>query len=175
MSRAKRDPRTRYHSLEGCASPKNMISVIRSGLLFRRREEGCQGSRCGRLAQPLTTLFPERSSRPDRMTDRSALACALGCRPVWVREEIPSLPRFHSHSRGVLGLGLGARWCPGRSGAAIYQTVSSGVALPPRPSHESQSPGQGLGRILAGLLSGHTQGHKFLWLFSPFGVAASDP
>ena len=114
----------------------------------QRREEGCQGSRCGRLAQPLTTRFPERSSRPDRMTDRSALPCALGCRPVWVHQEIPTSPRFHSHSRGVLDLGLGARWCPGRSGAAIYQTVSSGVALPPRPSHGSQSPGQGLGRLL---------------------------
>ena len=52
---------------------------------FQRREEGCQGSRCGRLGQPLTTLFPEQSSRPDRMTDRSAQPC-----PAWMSARLGS-------------------------------------------------------------------------------------
>jgi hypothetical protein len=44
-----------------------------------RREGGCQGSRGGRLAQPLTTFFPERSSS---QVEWRVLLLALGCR-VW--------------------------------------------------------------------------------------------
>ena len=102
--------------------------------VFRRREGRCQGSRWGRLAQPLTTPFPERSSS---QVEWRVLPRALGCR---VLERLPS-PCFHSHSQGVLGLDsvhVGVRDVPVLQSTKRSQVVP---AVPPRPATISQSPG----------------------------------
>lgn len=56
----------------------------------------------------------------------------------------PALPGFGEIAVAMLPFalsrspwfGLGARWCPGRSGAAIYQTVSGGACCATTTSHD---------------------------------------
>lgn len=112
-----------------------------------RREGCCQGSRCGRLAQPLTTPFPERSSSQFEWRVLP-LRLAMSYRLAGF-EEIASSPRFHSHSQRSPWFGLGARWCPGRSGAAIYPTVSGGACFATTTSHDFAVTGDGCNENLS--------------------------
>ena len=80
----------------------------------------------------------------------------------------PGLPGFGEIAVAMLPFalsrspwfGLGARWCPGRSGAAIYQTVSGGACCATTTSHDFAVTGAatgispGPGPIPQGLSSG---------------------
>lgn len=115
-----------------CSQPQLILPFDLA--VFQRRPGRCHGSRWGRLAPPLTTPWPERPSSQVKwrvLPPRLAMSCRLAG-----FGEVASSPRFHSHSQSSPGVGLGACWCPGRSGAAIYPTVSGGACSATTTSHD---------------------------------------
>ena len=98
-----------------------------------RREGCCQGSRCGRLAQPLTTFFPERSSS---QVEWRVLLLTLVAGFGGVA--VAMLPFALSRVLGLDSVHIGVRDVPVLQSTKRSQAAP---AVPPRPATISQSPG----------------------------------
>jgi len=126
---------------------------------FRRREGCCQGSRGGRLAQPLTTRFPQRASSQVEWRVLPPLLSGPGLPPGWFWRSslVATLPFALSKESLVWdSVHVGVRDVPVLQSTKRSQAAP---ALPPRPSHDSQSPGQGFsGNLSFALLAGLPQG-----------------
>jgi hypothetical protein len=110
-----------------------------------KRELGCPASRSdrregGRGCQPSlrSSRFSSTQVKWRVLPPRLAMSCRLAG-----FGEVASSLRFHSHSQRSPGFGLGACWCPGRSGAAIYPTASGGACSATTTSHDFAVTGTG--------------------------------
>ena len=131
-------------SLSPCAIPFELVPhpllIPPFGLaVFRRRQGRCQGSRGGRLAQPLTTPLPERSC--------SQVEWRSGRRWVLTRRRLAQqLPRRHASIRTLKGVPAGDSVHVGVRDVPVLQSTrrsQAAPAVPPRPATISQSPGLG--------------------------------